>query len=402
MYGEKISTPSKASALGGAALVIADRALTISGFQSRAVAILLWTVAFVLFLPLLNEYRKRAGEIGKRLRAEYGKSSRIWSMIIVILIGAGIGAILGGTLAGLGWWMAKPALAEGVSDRLKIRDTENGPILSVKPPPQSAVLMADIGTPVTPAPTPTPPLRHVNIFTPQEILTQLEKAGPLERNQVAEGFINGVVDWTLWFKEIQDVRTDTMTVQFRPEINGFPMIVCPKVRLEGNKYLGRIEHPVPFRVKGVISEAAHLRIVLTEVSFEQLPNPASTQKPTPTPAEELKTDSKDPSSPQTKNLGPRELFALIEGRTPLQAAKLIEPYKGLWTELEGEMIHSPLPQGGGCVTTIPVEGKGVQCRFAQKWCEELDGLKDRSVIKVRGKIEAQFGDTLALVECELL
>lgn len=111
---------------------------------------------------------------------------------------------------------------------------------------------------------------------------------------------------------------------------------------------------------------------------------------------------------QWSGLRPRELFDLIEGHTAFQAAKLIEPYKGLWTEAEGELTGEASPEGdGGCSITISLGSPGgklrhVALRFDRSWCDKLDGLEPKTVVRARGNIVAQGGVTLVLSGCELI
>jgi hypothetical protein len=112
-----------------------------------------------------------------------------------------------------------------------------------------------------------------------------------------------------------------------------------------------------------------------------------------------------PNAGPLSNRTPRELFEFFAGHTPLQVVKLIAPYKGLWIEAEGPLAGPPSPHGDGCAATLYLDTEGkqhVECRFGQQWCDVVDGLQTRTVIKVRGKIETHFGVTLALSECELI
>jgi hypothetical protein len=255
---------------------------------------------------------------------------------------------------------------------------------------------------------------HANTFTPQEIRAQLEQTGPLEIEDVSAGFVNGVVDWTLRFSALYKLGKNEIQVQFVAETGPPPTVNC-RIPLKGNEYLGRIKSPVPFRVKGVISHAELNIINLRDASIEQLPQ--SSPKPSP-PREEgprvvpprSPLPQISPQSKVTSDLGPMELFALIEGRTPLQAAKIIEPYKGKWTEARGELRSPVFPYGEGCIATLHIEpnvteriGKMVECRFHNKRsCEELDRLKIKDSANIRGKIEFQNEHTLVLSECELV
>jgi len=122
------------------------------------------------------------------------------------------------------------------------------------------------------------------------------------------------------------------------------------------------------------------------------------------PANQSAPAKERPSS----KLTPNELFDLNDGHTPLQMVKLIAPYQGLWTEAQGEMTSQASPEGdGGCSITISLGSPGgklrhVAFRFDQSWCDKLDRLEPKTVIKARGKIVTLGGVTLILSECELV
>ena len=95
-------------------------------------------------------------------------------------------------------------------------------------------------------------------------------------------------------------------------------------------------------------------------------------------------------------------MALYEGRTPLQADKLIEPFKGLWIHAEAK-IKLLAPDNVGSVAAIYGDGVSIECRFGPQWNTPLARCDNGDTIKVIGRInESQNGQQLYLRECELL
>lgn len=102
------------------------------------------------------------------------------------------------------------------------------------------------------------------------------------------------------------------------------------------------------------------------------------------------------------NRTPRELLGFYEGRTALQADKLVEPYKGLWIEAGGQ-IGLVLTDGDVAVT-FREKTDNIECRFDKyKWSRDLSRYNPGDTIKVRGKVSSmQNGQQLYLSECELV
>jgi hypothetical protein len=90
-----------ASTLGGIAVIVAEFALALSGYQNPFLAALLAVFAIILFLPLLNERRRFAWETCKRGWETYGEPYPARTMIALAIIGAvlGAGIFVGGGLA---------------------------------------------------------------------------------------------------------------------------------------------------------------------------------------------------------------------------------------------------------------------------------------------------------------
>lgn len=110
-------------------------------------------------------------------------------------------------------------------------------------------------------------------------------------------------------------------------------------------------------------------------------------------------------SKRTADITAQELSDLVQHRGPLEAAKLMESYKGLWIEAEGEIMESSLVGGFGPVVRLrpqPFSSFQVECRFPFRLGKELEVGKEKQIIRVRGKIGHYFLLTLTLEECELI
>lgn len=96
----------------------------------------------------------------------------------------------------------------------------------------------------------------------------------------------------------------------------------------------------------------------------------------------------------------RELLALYEGRTILQADSLIEPYKGLWILVQAETLMV-IPDTAGVTLILTSDGL-INARFDNSWRTALGRVNTGDKIKICGKIATiQNGQQLYLVECEL-
>ena len=239
---------TRGQALGGAAVILLTGALQISGYQSPFVAIVLAIIAFVLVIPFLNEKRKLAWDGGRKLYATHGARRPRQSMMIVILIGA----LIGGTGLGVVWWALQ--------------------LSHFKSPPTAAKSGAE---------PPSTPATHSHRVTSNaaEIMGRINAAGPLQKEDVANGFVNGVVDWKLTFWKVKPVRGDSANVEvtfYAYRINR-PLVTFLLPR-KGNEYLGVLkgapaDNTNVFRVTGVISDIdyEHEEIKLRDASLEQLP-----------------------------------------------------------------------------------------------------------------------------------
>ena len=146
----------------------------------------------------------------------------------------------------------------------------------------------------------------------------------------------------------------------------------------------------------------------TQTSLPVPRNVSASPQPLPPPPIEIPSQSaaeKDvPNVKEPANRTPRQLLALYEGRTPFQADKLIEPFKGLWVESDGE-IRNVLPDGrpGHSIAVLKTGNDTVECRFGPEWANHLGRFDIGESIKFRGKISpSQNGSQLYLSECEIV
>lgn len=91
--------------------------------------------------------------------------------------------------------------------------------------------------------------------------------------------------------------------------------------------------------------------------------------------------------------------------TGLQAAKLIEPFNGMWIRVEGN-VTLLMPDGNGavCVLTTgdPTARNNAELRFSSEWVTALSRLSNGDSVSAIGKIARyQNGSQLYLLECEL-
>jgi hypothetical protein len=104
------------------------------------------------------------------------------------------------------------------------------------------------------------------------------------------------------------------------------------------------------------------------------------------------------------NLTPRQLLALYDGRTSLQADKLMQSFKGLWVEGEG-VILDVLPDGRPkhSIAIVKSGSDTIECQFGPFWASHLNRFDKGDLLKFRGKISAsQNGSQLYLLDCEVI
>jgi hypothetical protein len=96
-----------------------------------------------------------------------------------------------------------------------------------------------------------------------------------------------------------------------------------------------------------------------------------------------------------------ELLGLFTGHTITQANKLLEPYKGLFMSVTGQvqMVTTYGNQGG---VMVLCEGRPVDARFESGWTDALGRINSHDIITIEGRIaDHQNGQQLYLVDCEL-
>jgi hypothetical protein len=118
----------------------------------------------------------------------------------------------------------------------------------------------------------------------------------------------------------------------------------------------------------------------------------------------LPTAPAPPSAREFTDRTPRELLTLYDGRTPLQANPLIEPFKGKWIKASGKILN--LIPDGMPDTSIAVLRDGdrtIECRLGPQWSSHVFKLNKDDVLTVIGKIAShQNGSQLYLLECEIV
>ncbi len=100
---------------------------------------------------------------------------------------------------------------------------------------------------------------------------------------------------------------------------------------------------------------------------------------------------------------PRELLALYDGRTPLQADPLMDPFKGKWIKAEGKILNL-IPDGipGASIAVLKDGERIIECRLDARWGNQVRKLSKEDAMGVVGKIALhQNGSQLYLQECEI-
>ena len=97
----------------------------------------------------------------------------------------------------------------------------------------------------------------------------------------------------------------------------------------------------------------------------------------------------------------RQLRALYEGRTALQAEAFMGDEKGKSIDVSGSvvMVHS----GMAFLNTLENASDSVECRFADSWNAKLSTFRKGETMKVRGVIgPSQNGSQIYLESCEII
>lgn len=102
--------------------------------------------------------------------------------------------------------------------------------------------------------------------------------------------------------------------------------------------------------------------------------------------------SKKVSLGDQKSISPRQLLAFYEDRTPLQADKLLQPYKGMGIESEGTVLTILSDGNNGVIGVLRNGADIIECRFAPKWRDALSSKGRGEQVRFRGIVsESQNG-----------
>ncbi len=139
------------------------------------------------------------------------------------------------------------------------------------------------------------------------------------------------------------------------------------------------------------------RIIFDRATIDSL---FEEQRPKPIPPHiTLKSAATDLEQSPT----PREIRALYEGRTPLQAEQLVAPYKGRQMKTYGQVITILADGQGGSVAVLDKNGDTIECRFSPRWVGDLNKFSRGDMLKVSGIIaDHQNGQQVYLINCEMV
>jgi hypothetical protein len=124
------------------------------------------------------------------------------------------------------------------------------------------------------------------------------------------------------------------------------------------------------------------------------------------------SDDTNVPAPQTNALKPpyttrtvRELRALYEGRTRLQADAFMADEKGKLIETEGTVVNVDNGMAFLQIGQMPQSGNTdhVECRFGPQWTAKLGTFRQGERMKIRGVIgPSQNGAQIYLQDCEII
>jgi hypothetical protein len=99
---------------------------------------------------------------------------------------------------------------------------------------------------------------------------------------------------------------------------------------------------------------------------------------------------------------PRELLALYEGRSMLEADQLIKPYKGKWIQAKANILQI-IPNGDGTVVILKDGDKIISCPLVARWTPQLLKMRIGDPLSVIGQVGiSQNGQQLYLQDCEIV
>lgn len=112
------------------------------------------------------------------------------------------------------------------------------------------------------------------------------------------------------------------------------------------------------------------------------------RSPTIPPTQTATSNNPGAPVPQTKEFAKRtvrELLAFYEGRSGLEADRLMEPFKGLWLSPTEGTISLMVADGPGAMVGLRVSDDAIECHFSSQWVRELSQYKLGDPLGVIGK-----------------
>lgn len=104
-------------------------------------------------------------------------------------------------------------------------------------------------------------------------------------------------------------------------------------------------------------------------------------------------------------MGPSVTFESLtkfyEGRTALEAEKLLKPYIGKWMTFSGVVREIKSAHNDRLVVSFRDELRFLLAYFEKSWADHISILSRGAQISIRGKIEDVDRDSITLYEREL-
>lgn len=208
--------------------------------------------------------------------------------------------------------------------------------------------------------------------------------------------------WAAWFLLRQEISTYKTRLEHAQDViaGRIPSATYRpiKFRKEGSMIAG-----LALLVLGLVLAIAGTVLIFwniggnAAVAIAAKPAPANA---TPVAAPALSTATPQPRQFTDKTA--RELLALYDGRTPIQADPLITPYKGLWIRVRGQVLNV-LPDGRSnwSVVVLKDGDRIIECRVDPRGFAQANKLNKDDWANLDGKISAnQNGSQLYLLDCE--
>jgi hypothetical protein len=106
--------------------------------------------------------------------------------------------------------------------------------------------------------------------TPGKIISEIEAAPPLQREDIAKAYIGIPVNWELFFIYGTPVNKDKFSLMFSPTYIRTGVYVNCSVSKDSNAYLRRITVNTKLRVQGTIDSISNGSIFLNNAKVTQL------------------------------------------------------------------------------------------------------------------------------------